>query len=174
MYYILIKSYFHNVPSVSYMMKYHTIFFMNALMHKSYGTSFDYIFQKKLHYQLQGAIFDFTDVLDHNYLLVNHLLLIFKYNVYNSRVNNTLSFQNLKFAISQIKHIEETTSENDLKIKERFQISGNELIISSSHKETLRVKKIGAEMFYIIILSLILAIIIIIIIIIIISIINAI
>ena len=91
MYYILIKSYFHNVPSVSYMMKYHTIFFMNALMHKSYGTSFDYIFQKKLHYQLQGAIFDFTDVLEHNYLLVNHLLLIFKYNVYNSRVNSIYS-----------------------------------------------------------------------------------
>ena len=32
----------------------------------------------------QSAIFGFTDVLDPNYLLVNHLLLIFKYNVYNS------------------------------------------------------------------------------------------
>ena len=39
----------------------------------------------------QSAIFGFTDVLDHNFLLVNHLLLIFKHNVYNSRVNNTLS-----------------------------------------------------------------------------------
>ena len=29
----------------------------------------------------QGATFGFTDVLDHNYLLVNHLLLIFKYNI---------------------------------------------------------------------------------------------
>ena len=27
-------------------------FFMNALMHKIYGTNCDYIFQKKLHYQL--------------------------------------------------------------------------------------------------------------------------
>ena len=27
--------------------------FMNALMHKIYGTNFDYIFQKKLHYQFQ-------------------------------------------------------------------------------------------------------------------------
>ena len=55
----------------------------------------------------QSAIFGFTDVYGHNYLLVNHLLLIFKYNVCNSRVNNTLSFQNLKFVISQIKYIED-------------------------------------------------------------------
>ena len=53
----------------------------------------------------QSAIFGFTDALDHNYLLVNHLLLIFKYNIYNSRVNNTLCFQSLKCAISQIKYI---------------------------------------------------------------------
>ena len=52
----------------------------------------------------QSAIFDFTDVLDHNYRLVNHLLLIFKCNVYNSWVNNTLSFQSLKCVISQIKY----------------------------------------------------------------------
>ena len=58
MYYILIKSYFSlvkfpslNVPSASYMMKYRTIFFTNARMQKIYGTDFDYIFQKKLHYQ---------------------------------------------------------------------------------------------------------------------------
>ena len=30
----------------------------------------------------QRAIFGFTDVLDYNYLLVNHLLLIFRYNVF--------------------------------------------------------------------------------------------
>ena len=40
-----------NVPSVSYMMEHPSIFFMNALMPKIYGTNFDYIFQKKLHYQ---------------------------------------------------------------------------------------------------------------------------
>ena len=93
---------------------------MNARMHKIYGTNFDYIFQKKLHYQFlnpQSVIFGFTDVLDHNYLLVSHLLLIFKYNIYNSRVENTLSFQSLKCAISQIKHIEETISNNDLNKK---------------------------------------------------------
>ena len=40
----------------------------------------------------QSVIFGFSDVLDHNYLLVSHLVLIFKFNVYNSRVNNTLIF----------------------------------------------------------------------------------
>ena len=68
----------------------------------------------------QSAIFGFTFFLDHNYLLVNHLLLIFKYNIYNSRVNNTLSFQRLKCVISQIKYIEETISNNDLNKKEKF------------------------------------------------------
>ena len=70
---------------------------------------------------LQSAIFGFTDVLDHdNYFLVNHLLLIFKYNIYNSRVNNTLSFQSLKCVISQIKYIEETISNNDLNKKRKI------------------------------------------------------
>ena len=68
----------------------------------------------------QSAIFGFTDVLDLNYLLVNHLLLIFKYNIYNSRVNNTLSFQSLKCVISQIKYIEETISNNDLNKKRKI------------------------------------------------------
>ena len=68
----------------------------------------------------QSAIFGFPDILNHNYLLVNHLLLIFKYNVYNSRVNNTLSFQNLKCVIFQIKYIEEKISENDLNKKKDF------------------------------------------------------
>ena len=66
------------------------------------------------------AISCFTDVLDHNYLLVNHLLLIFSYKVCNSRVNNTLSIQIQKCAISQIKYIEETISENDLNKKRKI------------------------------------------------------
>ena len=68
----------------------------------------------------QSAIFGFTDILDHNYLLVNHLLLIFKYNLYNSRVNNTISFQDLKCVFSQIKYTEETISENDLNKKRKI------------------------------------------------------
>ena len=68
----------------------------------------------------QSAIFAFTDILDHNCLLVNHLLLTFKYNVYNSRVPNTVSFQNLKCVISLVKYIEETISENDLNKKRKI------------------------------------------------------
>ena len=65
---------------------------------------------------LQSAIFSFTDVLDHhNYLLVNHLPLTFKYNICNSRVHNTLSFQSLKCVIPQIKYIEEIISQSDNK-----------------------------------------------------------
>ena len=65
----------------------------------------------------QSAIFGFTDVSHHNFLLVNHLLLIFKYDIYNSRVNNSISFQSLTCATSQIKYIEETISNNDLNKK---------------------------------------------------------
>ena len=68
----------------------------------------------------QSAIIGFADVLDQNYIMVNHFLQIFKYNVYNSRVNNTLSFQSLKFTITQIKYIEQTISENDLNNKKIF------------------------------------------------------
>ena len=68
----------------------------------------------------QSAIFGFTDVLDHNYLLVNHLLLIFKYNIYNSRIDNTLRLQSLRCVISQIKYIEEPISNNDLNKKRKI------------------------------------------------------
>ena len=102
LYYILIKSYFISVsspsltvPSVHYMMKHRKIFFMNALLHKLYGTNFDYIYlSEKVALPVltpQSVIFGFIDTLDHNYLLVNHLLLTFKYNLYNSRFNNTHS-----------------------------------------------------------------------------------
>ena len=67
----------------------------------------------------QSAIFGFTDVLDQNYIIVNQLLLIFKYNVFNSRANNTLSFQSLKCAISYIKYIEQTISKNNLNKKRK-------------------------------------------------------
>ena len=64
---------------MSYMMKHLTIFFTNARMHKMYGTEFDYLSEKVALPVLipQGAIFGFT-VLDHNFLLVNHLLFIFE------------------------------------------------------------------------------------------------
>ena len=73
----------------------------------------------------RSSIFGFTYVSDHNFLLVNHLLLIFKYSICNSRVNNSLSLQSLKCVISQIKYIQETVSNKILMKKEKFQINGN-------------------------------------------------
>ena len=64
----------------------------------------------------QSAIFGFTDVLDHNFLLVNHLLLIFKYNIYIIQGSIIVSASK---AISQIKCIEETISNNDLNKKKK-------------------------------------------------------
>ena len=68
----------------------------------------------------QSVVFGFTNVLDQNCIIVNHLIPIFKYNVYNSRANNTLSFQSLKYGISRIKYIEQTISENDLNKKRKI------------------------------------------------------
>ena len=50
-YFISVQSPSLNVLLVNYIMKLRSIFFMNVLMHKIFGTNFDYIFQKKLHYQ---------------------------------------------------------------------------------------------------------------------------
>ena len=95
MFYFLIKSYINlelslalNVPSVIYMMKHHCIYFMIVFVYKMYGINLDYIFQKTDLSVLtpQGAIFGVVDVQGQNYVLFNHILLIFKYNMYNSRL----------------------------------------------------------------------------------------
>ena len=91
---------------------------MNALMHKTYETNFDYISEKVALPVLNSflALLMFY----HNHLLVHHLLLIFKYKIYNSRVYNTLRFQSLKCVISKTKYIEETISENDFNKKRKM------------------------------------------------------
>ena len=106
---------------MSYMMKHRTIFFTNARMQKNLWNRIRLHLSEKVALLVlnpQSAIFGFTDVSDHKFLLVNHLLLIFKYNTYNSKLNNSLSLQSLKCVIYQIKYIEETISSNDL-IKKR-------------------------------------------------------
>ena len=86
-------------------------------MHKIDGKQLPQYLSQKLALPVlnpQNDIYGFADVLDHSYFSENLLLLIFKYNVHNSRVSNTLSFQGLKYVIYQIKYIKETISENDL------------------------------------------------------------
>ena len=104
---------------MNYMMKHHSIIY-ECTQHRISGTNLYYIFQKK-------CITSFTDVLDHDYLLVNHLLLIFNYIVFNSKVNNIPSFQRLKYIISQTKYIEETIGVNDIN-KERKKLNKWKLI----------------------------------------------
>ena len=77
------------------MMKHQCIYFIDTFLLKLYGNNLDYILQKKIDLPVltpQDAIFCFIDVQDQNYLLFNHLLLIFKYNIYNLRANNDLNF----------------------------------------------------------------------------------
>ena len=63
---------------------------------------------------LQSAIFGFVDVQDQNDLLLNHVLLMFKRNIYSSKLKNYLNFQNL---ISGIKCVEEALSNDDINKK---------------------------------------------------------
>ena len=68
----------------------------------------------------QSAIFGLFDVQDKDYAISNHLLLIFKYHVYKSRTNKTLTFQRLKSDISKIKNIEKTLGKKDLTRQKKF------------------------------------------------------
>ena len=59
-------------------------------------------------------MFGFDDIQDQNYFLFNHLLSMFTYNIYNSRVNNNLNFQSLKCAVPGIKCIKVAVSNDDI------------------------------------------------------------
>ena len=48
------------------------------------------------------------------------IYLLYSNKTYNSRVNNTLSLQSLKYVISQIKYIEEPISNNGLNKKRKI------------------------------------------------------
>ena len=68
----------------------------------------------------QSAIFGFVNVQDQKYPLFNHLLLIFKYDIYHSRVNNNLNFQNLKCVTYGIKCIEKEIINDDINKKRKI------------------------------------------------------
>ena len=62
----------------------------------------------------QSAIFGFIDVFD-NKLILNHLLLIFKYYLYNARKSGFINIESLKANIYNIKNIEREISKNNPK-----------------------------------------------------------
>ena len=62
----------------------------------------------------QSAMFGFIDTRQGNCVIINHLLLIFKFSVYKSRDLKTLNFLRLKSDIIKIRHIEENLYRNDI------------------------------------------------------------
>ena len=78
-----------------YMMKHYCIYFMDMVLHKIYVAKIDYTLQKIYLpvFTPQSTIFGFIVAINKNYLLFNLLLLVFKYNTYNSRFNNNLNFR---------------------------------------------------------------------------------
>ena len=54
-------------------------------------------------------------------MLINHLLLIFKYYIYSARNTKQLNFNNLKITIKKIKELEkELTGSNNLKLLKKW------------------------------------------------------
>ena len=104
------------------MIKHHCIYFMNVYAQNIRNQLILYLAEKNdlLVVTPQSAAFGFVNVQDQNCLLFYHLILIFKYNIYNPRVNNNLNFQNLKYVLSEIKCIEEAISNDDINKKRKI------------------------------------------------------
>ena len=61
----------------------------------------------------QSAILGFTNSESENFIIINHLLLIFKYYILKSRSNKHLSFLQLKTGTIKVKTLEEDYSNED-------------------------------------------------------------
>ena len=68
----------------------------------------------------QSAMFGFIDIQQENRVIINHLLIIFKFNVYKSRDLETLNFLHLKSDITKIKQIEENLCRNDIQKQRKY------------------------------------------------------
>ena len=62
---------------------------------------------------LRSAILCFTDSQSENFIIIDHLLLIFKYYIFKSRSSKHLSFLQLKTDIIKVKTLEEDLSNRD-------------------------------------------------------------
>ena len=62
----------------------------------------------------QSVLFGFIDTQQENCVIINHLLLILKFNIYKSRDLKTLIFVRLKSDIIKIRQIEENLCQNDI------------------------------------------------------------
>ena len=93
-------------------------------MHIFYSCNHTQILWERLKYYIQNnldlpsltsqsAILGFTDSHSENFIIINHLLLIFKYYIFKSRSNKQLSFLQLKTDIIKVKTLEEDLSQGD-------------------------------------------------------------
>ena len=69
---------------------------------------------------IQSAMFGVIDAQLENRVIINHLLFIFKFNVYKSRDLITLKFLGLKSDIIKIRQIEETLCLNDIRKQRKY------------------------------------------------------
>ena len=90
-------------------------------MHIFYSCKHTQIFEERLKYYIQNnlglpslpsqsAILGFTNSQSENFIIINHLLLIFKYYIFKSRSNKHLNFLQLKTDIIKVKSLEEYLS----------------------------------------------------------------
>ena len=68
---------------------------------------------------LCGTILDYIDLSD-DYLLMNHLILIYKFYIYNSRNSDYFNIEHLKAIIDKTKRTEEEISKHELKKRSKY------------------------------------------------------
>ena len=78
-------------------------------------------------------MFGFIDTQLENRVIINNLLLIFKFNVYKSRDLKSLIFLRLKSDISKIRQIEETLCLNDIRKQRKYFKKWGKLITLFCH-----------------------------------------
>ena len=81
------------------------------------------------HFTQQSDIFGFSDISNKDYLIVQHLLLLFKYYIYNVRDRKHLVFEALMKNIKDIYDIEKNLAEQDPHKKTKFLKNGNLLSV---------------------------------------------
>ena len=69
----------------------------------------------------QSAIFGFRDLDKNEYLILNHLLLIFKMYIYNARTTGYLNISHQLIYVKGIKDTEKKVCENDAKRRKKIQ-----------------------------------------------------
>ena len=72
------------------------------------------------HLTPRSVIFGFLDISNKDYLIVNHLLLLFKYCIYNANDRKHLVFEALMKNIKNIYDIEKNFADQDLHKKTKF------------------------------------------------------